>query len=302
MWMRAAAGGPVGGRGRAHGHSRAGAPPAKRGTRRGVTRDASSFRNKYGPWAVVAGASEGLGAAFARALAGRGLNVLLLARRADALAEVAASIGGAVEVRCATLDLGAADLAERLQALTAELDVGLCVYNAAAAHVGPFLAQSLADKQRIIDVNCRGPLIAAHVLGERMARRGRGGLLLMSSLTAFWGSPLIATYGATKAFNLSLGEALWFELGPQGVDVLACCAGATRTPGFLRSLGGRRGPWSMTPEAVAEEALAALGGPPSMVPGVTNKLASQLLRRLLPRRSAVAIMGSETAKLNRSTG
>lgn len=266
-----------------------------------MTRDATNFRHKYGPWAVVAGASEGLGAAFARALAGRGLNLVLLARREGALAEVAASLSG-VEVKIAALDLGAPDLAERLQAATAGLDVGLCVYNAAASHVGPFLARSLAEKQAIIDVNCRGPLVAAHVFGEQMVRRGRGGIVLMSSLTAFWGSPSIATYGATKAFNLSLGEALWYELGPQGVDVLACCAGATRTPGFLRSLGGRRGPWSMAPDAVVEEALAALGGPPSMVPGVANKLASQLLRRLLPRRSAVKIMGAETAKLNRSPG
>jgi hypothetical protein len=265
-----------------------------------MTRDATSFHNKYGPWAVVAGASEGLGAAFARAIAARGVNLVLLARREGALAEVAASLRAQVEVKTAALDLGAPDLAERLQSLTAELDVGLCVYNAAASHIGPFLERSLADKQAIVDVNCRGPLIAAHVFGQRFVARGRGGIVLMSSLTAFWGSPLIATYGATKAFNLSLGEALWYELGPQGVDVLACCAGATRTPGFLRSLGGRRGPPSMAPDAVAEEALAALGGPPSMVPGVANKLASQLLRRLLPRRSAVSIMGAETAKLNKS--
>jgi short-subunit dehydrogenase len=267
-----------------------------------MTRDASSFKFKYGPWAVVAGASEGLGAAFARAIAGRGINLLLLARRADALEAVAEPLRGQVDVRTAALDLGAADLAARLEALTDGLDVGLCVYNAAASHIGPFLERSLADKQAILDVNCRGPLIAADVFGRRFVARGRGGIVLMSSLTAFWGSPLIATYGATKAFNLSLGEALWFELGPQGVDVLACCAGATRTPGFLRSLGERRGPPSMAPDAVAEEALAALGGPPSMVPGVINKMASQLLRRLLPRRSAVKIMGAETAKLNRSTG
>lgn len=251
---------------------------------------------------MVAGASEGLGAAFARALAARGIDLLLLARRAEVLEEVAAPLRARVQVRTAALDLGAPDLAERLQALTEGLDVGLCVYNAAAAQIGPFLERPLADKLKIVDVNCRGPLIAAHVFGERLVARGRGGILLMSSLTAFWGSPLVAAYGATKAFNLSLGEALWYELSPRGVDVLVCCAGATRTPGFLRSLGGRRGPPSMSPDDVAEEALASLGGPPSMVPGVMNKVASQLLRRLLPRRSAVAIMGSETAKLNRSTG
>lgn len=259
-----------------------------------------SFADKYGPWAVVAGASEGLGAAFAAALAARGLNLLLLARRGEALAEVAASLRGPVEVRTAAIDLGRADLAEQLTALCAEFDVGLCVYNAAYSQVGSFLEQSLADKQRILDVNCRGPMIAAHVFGERLVRRGRGGILLMSSLTAFWGSPFVAGYGASKAFNLSLGEALWYELGPQGVDVLVCCAGATATPGFLRS-SGPGGPRSMAPADVAEEALNALGGGPSMVPGRFNRFAALLLNRLAPRRRAVQVMGGQTARLIRES-
>lgn len=261
----------------------------------------AEFQQKYGPWAVVAGASEGLGAAFARALAERGLNLLLLARRAEQLEEVAAPLRTRVEVRTAALDLGAPDLAARLVELTDALDVGLCVYNAAASLIGPFLEHSLAAKQQIVDVNCRGPLVAAHVFGERMTRRGRGGLLLMSSLTAFWGAPLVATYGATKAFNLSLGEALWYELGPQGVDVLVCCAGSTRTPGFERA-SGPEGARAMSPDAVAAEALDALGGRPSMVPGAFNRAAALLLGRLLPRRAAVALMGSQTAKLSRRQG
>ncbi len=260
--------------------------------------EVTSFAEKYGPWAVVAGASEGLGAAFARALARRGCHLLLLARRAEALEQVAAPLRGQVEVRTAAVDLGSADLAETLARVCEGLDVGLCVYNAAYSQVGPFLEQSLADKQRIVDVNCRGPMIAAHVFGERLVRRGRGGLLLMSSLTAYWGSPFVAGYGASKAFNLSLGEALWFELGPQGVDVLVCCAGATRTPGFERT-SGQDGPRSMSADAVAAEALDALGGPPSMVPGGFNKLAAGVLNRLLPRRLAVRIMGGQTRKLAR---
>jgi hypothetical protein len=259
----------------------------------------SEFLDHYGPWAVVAGASEGLGAAFARALATRGLKLLLLARRAEALAEVATPLRKLTEVRTATLDLGDPELATRLTELTADLEVGLCVYNAAYSQVGPFLEQSLRDHQRILDVNCRGPMIAARVLGEPMARRRRGGILLMSSLTALCGSPYLAGYGASKAFNLSLGEALWYELGPQGVDVLVCCAGATSTPGFLRT-SGADGPRSMTPEAVVEEALTALGGSPSMVPGTFNRLAARLLARLLPRRTAVKIMGAQAAKLNQS--
>jgi len=259
-------------------------------------RTASEFVDHYGPWAVVAGASEGLGAAFARALAGRGLKLLLLARRAEVLEEVAAPLRAITEVHTAAIDLGEAELAATLTALTGELEVGLCVYNAAFSQVGPFLEQALAFHQRTIDVNCRGPVIAARVLGEGMARRGRGGILLMSSLTALCGSPFLAGYGASKAFNLSLGEALWYELGPRGVDVLVCCAGATSTPGFLRS-SGADGPRAMTPEAVVAEALAALGAAPSVIPGAFNRIAAGLLARLLPRRAAVRIMGAQTRRL-----
>ncbi len=261
----------------------------------------ADFVDTYGPWAVVAGASEGLGAAFAGVLAARGVNLVLLARRAEALESVAAPLRNSVEVRTVAIDLAAVDLAAQLEALCEGLDVGLCVYNAAFSQVGPFLEQSLADKQRTLDVNCRGPVIAAHVFGERLVRRGRGGILLMSSLTGFWGSPFVASYGASKAFNLSLGEALWYELAPRGVDVLVCCAGATSTPGFVRT-SGAGGPRAMTPEAVAREALDALGGAPTMVPGRINRVAAFVLGRLLPRRVAVAIMGSQTAKLSRPRG
>lgn len=263
--------------------------------------DPQAFVQKYGPWAVVAGASEGLGAAFASALAARGLNLVLLARRADALEQVAGPLRSRVEVRTAALDLAAPDLAVQLAAQTDGLDVGLCVYNAAYAPLGPFLAQSLADKQRVLDVNCRGPMIAAHVFGQRMIDRGRGGIVLMSSLTAFCGSPFLAGYGASKAFGLSFGEALWYELAPRGVDVLVCCAGATRTPGFVRS-SGPDVPRSMAAEDVVEEALRALGGPPSMIPGRFNRIASLALTRVLPRRRAVRIMGSQTARLVRPDG
>lgn len=256
---------------------------------------------RYGPWALVAGASEGLGAAFARALAERGFKLLLLARRGEALEAVAGPLRASTEVRTAVVELGAADLAETLAALTGGIEVGLCVYNAAFSQIGPFLEQPLADHLRTVDVNCRGPIVVSRVLGEAMVRRGRGAIVLMSSLTAFWGSPYVASYGASKAFNLSLAEALWYELGPQGVDVLVCCAGATSTPGFLRS-SGAGGPRSMTPEAVAEEALRAIGGPPCMVPGTINRIAARVLNRLLPRAAAVRIMGAQTAKLRAKSG
>jgi short-subunit dehydrogenase len=123
----------------------------------------------------------------------------------------------------------------------------------------------------------------------------------MSSLTAFQGSPFVTTYGATKSFLLSLAEGLWYELSPHGVDVLCVLAGATRTPGYLRQRAQGGAPGELEPEQVAREALAKLGREPSMIPGRFNRLASQLLRRVLPRRAAIRMMGAQTQKLTHET-
>ena len=257
-----------------------------------------AFVRRYGSWAVVAGASEGLGAAWAEALAARGLNLALLARRPEVLEATAAAIRARhrVEVRAQALDLAGTGFAAELERLAASLEVGLGVFNAAHAPRGPFLDLGLEDQLRSIDVNCRGPLTMAHVLGRRMAARGHGGLVLMSSLTAFHGSPFITTYGATKAFNLVLGEGLWFELQSRGVDVLACAAGATRTPGFMRA-SPQGEPGTIEPAQVVEEALAKLGRTGVMIPGRFNRFASFLMRRLFPRRTAVSILGNRTRNL-----
>lgn len=256
----------------------------------------TTFARRYGPWAVVAGASEGLGAAFAHALARRGVHVALVARRAEKLAEVRAAIARAspVQVRELVLDLAEPGAAEQAARALADVEVGLCVYNAALSPHGAFLAQPLEENLRAVDVNVRGPLAFAHHFGKPMAARGRGALLFLSSLTAFQGSPLLATYGATKSFNLAFAEALWDELRGQGVDVLAVCAGATRTPNFLKAAS--TAPGLLEPEQVAEEALGRLGAP-LMIPGRFNRLASFFMRRVLPRRTAIALMGAQARKL-----
>ena len=252
------------------------------------------FTEKYGPWAVVAGASEGMGAEFARQLSARGLKVILIARRQTVLEELAARLPG--ESRCLPLDLGAPDAAEKIAAFTRELDVGLLVYNAALSPIGPFLDQPLADNLRAIDVNVKTPTALAHHFAPRLVKRGRGGLMLLSSLTAFQGSPFVSTYGATKSFNLSLAEGLWAELRSQGVDVLSVCAGATATPNLLKAV--RKAPPGMQqPEEVVREALAALGSGPVLIPGRFNRFASFVLRRFLSRRATIQIMANQTRKL-----
>jgi short-subunit dehydrogenase len=256
------------------------------------------FRARYGPWAVVAGASTGLGAEFARQLAGRGLNVLLLARRKDVTEQLAAELSAAhkVEARAAAVDLGAPDLLQQLRAATGGLEVGLVVYNAAQSLIGPFLEQTLEEKLRIVDVNCRGPLVVADELGRQMAARGRGGIVIMASLAAAQGSPLVATYAASKAFDLVLAEGLWDELAPRGVDVIACRAGATRTPNYEAAKPMTKVPM-MEVGPVVTQALDALGKRPSTVPGFINQLANVVMGRLMSRRAAVRLMGKTTRKM-----
>jgi len=249
----------------------------------------------------VAGASEGLGAAFAQALAARGHDLILIARRAEPLEALAVTLRQAhkIEVVIAALDLSSAELAASVAALVEGREIGVLVCNAAHAALGPFVDQPLQSKLRSLDVNCRSPLTLLHLLLPPMIARKRGAVVLMSSLTAFQGSPWAAVYGATKAFNLSLAEALWHETAPHGVQVIASCAGATRTPGYLKTAAPGGAPGELEPLAVAEQTLAALGGGPMVVPGAFNRFASLLMRRLMPRTSTIRLMGAQTRKLLR---
>jgi short-subunit dehydrogenase len=259
---------------------------------------ASGFQHRYGPWALVAGASEGLGAEFVRQIAARGLNVLALARRQSALEQLATEVRAAhpVEVRTAALDLGSPTLERDVNALVAGLEVGLLVYNAAYSPIGRFLDVPLSDKLQAIDVNCRGPLVLSHLFAQPMAARGRGGLVLVSSMASLQGSALVATYAATKAFDTVLAEGLWNELRDRGVDVLACCAGSTETPGYLRS-EPKTNRKPMPPTAVVAETLEALAKGPRLFPGRGNRLAAFLMTRILPKRTAINVMGRATRSM-----
>ncbi len=256
----------------------------------------NDFRSKYGPWAVVAGASEGIGAAFAWQLAARGLNLVLVARRGEMLAELAVKLTAdyPIQTRRLIVDLadegGPAEVAEE----TADLEIGLLVFNAAFSAVGPFFDHTLENHYREVNLNCRAPLAMTYLFGKRMLARGRGGVLLMSSLSAFQGTPLASNYAATKAYNLTLAEGLWDELRSRGIDALACCAGATETPAYIAS--EPRTPRFITvpvmePGAVASEALDALGRKPSIITGRQNRVFSFLMRRVMPRRIAIKLMG-----------
>ncbi len=265
-----------------------------------------AFSARYGPWALVAGASEGLGAAFAGQIAAHGVNLVLVARRAPLLADLSRALTDehGVQVRGLVVDLAERGALGAASHEVRDLEVGLLVYNAAYSRIGPFLEDPLEEHLQELDVNCRGPLVFAHTFGRPMAARGRGGILLMSSLAGGQGSPGIANYAATKAYNTVLAEGLWGELRGRGVDVLACCAGATRTPRYRANQeergGGSIPAPEMEPEAVASEALRALGRRPSMIPGAANRTAAFFMSRVLPRRRAVMIMGRSTRGMSPS--
>jgi len=259
-----------------------------------------SFAEKYGPWAVVLGASEGLGEAFARGVAARGVNVVVVARRSEPLHRVADDItqSHSVEARAVAIDVASPGFLDDLRAVTDGLSIGLVVYNAAASYVGEFEDQPLESMRAIVDVNCWGSLAVCEHFGPPMVRAGRGGIVLMSSGAGLAGSPYNAAYSASKAFDLMLGESLWAEWRAGGVDVLSVIGPAIDTPTFRRSMPPEAVaamPPAMAPGAVAEEVLDALGSAPSFVPGESNRQGIAILGSL-PRQQQVEAMAKAHAK------
>lgn len=193
------------------------------------------FTDRYGPWAVVAGASLGTGLALSHEVAARGLNVVMIGRDLlrldDAAREVREEHGG--QVRTVAVDLGAPDLADVATGAVAGLDVGLFVYNASLQVFGRFIESSLDDHVRSVAVNCTAPIVLSHLLASPMIERGRGGIAIVSSLSATQGSLRFSTYAAGKAFGWILAESLWAELGEQGIDVCTLLSGPIASPGFL---------------------------------------------------------------------
>lgn len=253
----------------------------------------------YGPWALIAGGSEGIGLCFAKLLAEAGINLVLLARRPETLHTAREQLlrDYPVEVRIQPLDLTAADLEAQLISVTAGLDIGLLIYNAGAVHgAALFLDVPLAKTRSLIQLNCIGPAILCHHLADNMRRRGRGGILLMSSMSGLTGGAYIAAYAATKAFDIVLAESLWAELAPCGVHVLSLVAGATDTPAMTASGIRFEQGYAMDPMAVAREGLAQLPHGPLHVAGETNRTVAAILRGE-DRRQSVALMSAGSASL-----
>lgn len=245
------------------------------------------FASKYGPRALITGASSGIGEEFARQLAARGMHLLLVARREDRLQALATELRAAHGVE---VDVLGADLMDR-QALDLVADrakalggVGLLVNNAGMSVDGYFLKRDLIDHERLLWLNVQAPMILSHLIGREMLASKRGGIIQVSSVSAFFPVPYVSQYAASKSYLLSLGEALSVEMKPKGIDVQVLC------PGFTRSemTAGLEGKFRMMePSFIVKRSLDKLGRRVTVVPGWVYGFSARILPRILPRMAVI---------------
>mmetsp|Transcript_51177 Transcript_51177/g.125680 ORF Transcript_51177/g.125680 Transcript_51177/m.125680 type:complete len:268 (+) Transcript_51177:213-1016(+) len=241
----------------------------------------AGYGEKYGPWALVTGASGGIGAEYARQLAARGLNVVLVARRLEKLNDVAASLkeqNKDVATRVVAADLSDVRRGvDKVVEAVADLEIGLLVNNAGSEHIGDFEEGDLDVYSTMNDLNTGAPLRLTAALSKPMVQRGRGGIIFVSSGIALAPYSYLATYGATKAFVKYLGDALSFELAPKGVDVEVVCPGFTATDMVDRATA-KLDPYklpgvSVLPvKDVVTPSLDKLGRDRTVIPGLNNAI------------------------------
>ena len=274
------------------------------------TKDNSDdFVRRYGDWAIVAGASEGLGAAWASELCGLGVNVLLVARRENEIKKVANYLQSKypkILVDTLVQDLSAANLQEVFYSVINgnERKYGLLIYNAAHSIIGPFIDSSLEIQHKTVDVNVRGVLTLCHVLSNHIrARTGEGGIILMSSLSGELGTAGISNYAGTKAWNTAFAHGLSHELSPLGIDVMACVAGPVTTPNYIKASiqEGRNNVIEQTAEEVVSECIQAIGSHSSIRTGFVNKISRFFVMRLLLMEMAIRVFNEEAAKVLKSS-
>lgn len=255
-----------------------------------------ALRARYGDWALVTGASAGIGTALARQIAADGMNLVLSARREERLRNLASEIERDfdVETRVVVADLGETGGAADLAKAVADLDIGLLANNAGLGYAGRFDLLDGDRLRRLVTVNCEAPLVLTHALVQGMRERGRGGVLFTGSVAGRQPLPLHAVYSATKAFDTNLGEALWAELRASNIDVLVLEPGTTETE--FQEVAGEIPHAGHSAAEVAALGLRSLGEQPSVVAGWFNWLRANAASRLLTRPAVALMAGHHMAK------
>jgi uncharacterized protein len=262
-----------------------------------------SFSDRYGPWALILGASEGTGRAYARKIAANGVPCILVARREKPLSALALEIRAESGVECltATVDLAAPDAFDRILASIGQHEVGLFVSNAGADPNGAyFLDRDMSVWLDQIQRNVVTMARCCHYFGGLMRGRRKGGLLLVNSGACYGGSSFMATYSATKAFTLCFAESLWAELRRDGVDVLTLVMSITDTPALRELLARNHLPvptMAAAADAVAEIGLARLPHGPVHNWGFEDDAAAFALLSAADRRKRVLAVEASAAKV-----
>jgi uncharacterized protein len=257
------------------------------------------FQKKYGSYAIITGASAGIGKALATESAARGLNLVLVARGLEKLEVLAEMLQQQfkIDVKCLSLDLSQDGAVDTLVQETSTLEIGLLVLNAAVVHAGAFLKSSYDQESNLVRFNTVVTTQIAHRFGNRMKKQGRGGILFVSSLAGTGPSPYQATYGATKAYISSLGRALSVELTKNGIDVSVLIPGMTDTEGLHTTANidysKMKGVSMMSAFDVARAGLDGLGKKVDIIPGSKNKFGAFLFG-LLPQTVVAKMVGKMT--------
>lgn len=252
----------------------------------------NNLKEKYGEWAIVTGASSGIGREFSLRLAREGVNTILVARRKERLEELAAEIknGSGADAVVVPLDLADDNFITGLTEAVGDREVGMLINNAGFGSTGKFVENNPVHEADMVKVNCWAPTVLTHHFMPQMVQRRKGAVVFLGSVVSHQPTPLMASYAATKVFNTFLADALWYEMREHNIDVLSLHPGATDTE-FQRISKTAENPQGVrTPKQVVDTAMKALGKKPEVVDGFVNKIMA-VSGRLFPIRWIINISG-----------